>query len=149
MQSNDLSNSRRVLVVDDEEDIREIIRWALTREGYEVALFDNGREAVEAAKEGRYQLALIDVAMPGMDGLTTLRALKEASPATQVVMITAFLDTTMPREDRRNRLSECLAEGARGCLRKPFTASSIVQTADYFVQESHSKNEGAPRSASV
>ncbi len=143
------SNGRRVLVVDDEEDIREIIEWALTREGYDVTLVDSGSDAVEAAGAADFQLALVDVAMPGMDGLATLRALKEVSPATQVVMITAFLDTTMVREDRRDRLAECLAEGAKGCLRKPFTATAIVKTADYFVKEATPKKSPAPRQPSI
>ena len=144
MPSNESSKVRQVLVVDDEEDIREIIEWALTREGYDVTVADSGSDAVEAAAAGDFQLALIDVAMPGMDGLATLRALKEVSPATQVVMITAFLDTTMAREDRRDRLAECLAEGARGCLRKPFTTTAIVKTADYFAQESRASRNPAP-----
>jgi CheY-like chemotaxis protein len=143
--ADEASKRRCVLVVDDEEDIREIVGWALGREGYDVTLVDNGAEAVATAAAGEFGLAFVDVAMPGMDGLATLRALKEVSPRTEVIMITAFLESTLAREDRRNRVADCLAEGARGCLRKPFTVSSVVKTAEYFAREPVPRKGGPPR----
>jgi len=122
----------RIMVVDDEDDVREVIRLALMRNGYDVTPFDNGADAVDAAGSGRFQLAFVDVAMPGMDGLQTLQGLKEVSPDTNVVMITAFLDGSLAPDARQDRVQDCLAQGARGCLRKPFGTETVLKTAEYF-----------------
>jgi len=121
-----------ILVVDDEDDVREIFRLALTRKGYQVAPFSNGPEALAAAAEQHFRLAFVDVAMPHMDGVEVVENLRRLSPATNVVMITAFLDGSLAVGEREDRVQEALRLGARGCLRKPFGMETIVKTADYF-----------------
>lgn len=134
IQRDSAASDLRILVVDDEDDVREVFRLALARKGYDVTSTDNGAEAIETAAEERFQLAFVDVAMPGMDGLETLRGLKEVSPDTNVVMITAFLDSALAPDARQDRVTDCLTSGARGCLRKPFGMDTILKTAEYFAQ---------------
>ncbi|MBM3475627.1 MAG: response regulator [Armatimonadetes bacterium] len=124
----------KILVVDDEEDVREIFRLALTRKGYEVAHFGDGAEAVKAATEQQFGLAFVDIAMPGMDGVTVVENLRRVSPTTNIVMITAFLDGGMGPEERQDRVQKALSFGARGCLRKPFGTETILKTAEYFAR---------------
>jgi len=124
----------KVLVIDDEEDVREIFRMALTRRGYNVTQFGDGAEALKAASEQQFGLAFVDIAMPGMDGVTVVENLRRVSPATNIVMITAFLDGGLGPEEREDRVQKAISLGARGCLRKPFGMDTIVKTAEYYAR---------------
>jgi CheY-like chemotaxis protein len=123
-----------ILIVDDESDVREVFRLALTRKGYQVAPFGDGAEALQAAAEHQFKLAFVDVAMPGMDGVEVVENLRRVSPDTNIVMITAFLDGGLAADEREDRVQKALNLGARGCLRKPFGMDTIVRTADYFAR---------------
>ena len=78
----------RVLVVDDEAAIRDIVRRYLTAEGFEVAEAADGREALDRLRALEPDLVVLDVVMPGMDGLEVLRRLR-ASSDVYVIMLTA------------------------------------------------------------
>jgi len=122
-----------VLVVDDEQDVREIFARVLGRTGYKVVVAESGDQALLEAATQRFDLAFIDVAMPGLDGAATLRQLKMISPHTQVVMITGFVDgPILDAGEREDRVAQAMELGARGCLRKPFGAERILRTAEYF-----------------
>jgi CheY-like chemotaxis protein len=134
VHESDKPTGAKVLVIDDEEDVRNIFRLALTRKGYQVTQFGDGAEALKAAAADHFKLAFVDIAMPGMDGVEVVKALREASPATNVVMITAFLDGTLGTDEREGRVQQAERLGARGCLRKPFDAETILRTAEYFTR---------------
>ena len=78
--------SHRILLVDDEADILEFVKYNLVREGYEVHTAQNGREALRIAAEIRPHLILLDRLMPVMDGMQTCHALRE-NPALRDTMI--------------------------------------------------------------
>ena len=103
----------RILVVDDELDIREFVQYNLVKEGYEVACATNGREALECAAEFRPHLILMDMMMPEMDGRAACRALR-ANPATTKTMI-VFLSAVCEEES----LVECYEAGADDYITKP------------------------------
>ena len=96
----------RILVVDDEIDIREFVQYNLVKEGYEVACATNGHEALTKAAEFRPHLILMDMMMPEMDGREACRALR-ANPATAKTMI-VFLSAVCEEES----LVECYEAGA-------------------------------------
>jgi two-component system nitrogen regulation response regulator NtrX len=77
-----------ILIVDDEESIRKSLKDILGDEGYEVVTAASGREALDLLAEAQPSLALLDIAMPEMDGIETLRRFKETRPDMQVIMIT-------------------------------------------------------------
>jgi two-component system, OmpR family, alkaline phosphatase synthesis response regulator PhoP len=81
----------RILVVDDEEDILELVRFHLAREGYQLTLATSGEEALKKAKRETYELIVLDLMLPGMDGLEVAKALKAdtRSQGTPIVMLTA------------------------------------------------------------
>ncbi len=128
------STGPNILVIDDEDDVREVFRLALTRRGYEVAQFGDGAEALKAAAEREFKLAFVDIAMPGMDGVQVVENLRQLSPSTNIVMITAFLDGALAADEREDRVQQAMSLGARGCLRKPFGMDTIVKTAEYFAR---------------
>ncbi len=70
-------NKQRILLVDDESDILEMISYNLNREGYEVQTAENGRKALEIARANKPDLVLLDVMMPEMDGMETCRVMRE------------------------------------------------------------------------
>ena len=79
-----------ILVIDDEEIMREILEALLTREGYQVRLAATGAEGIELAKSMPFDTAIVDLMMPGIDGMSTLEELKKVDDELPVLMITAF-----------------------------------------------------------
>jgi two-component system, NtrC family, response regulator PilR len=107
----------RLLVVDDERSMRELLSIVLRREGYDVTLATNGREAIEHLERGRFDLLISDVKMPDMNGVEVLRAAKRIDPDTLGIMITAFAsaDTAI----------EAMRLGAHDYLSKPFDVDEL------------------------
>jgi signal transduction histidine kinase/FixJ family two-component response regulator/molybdopterin converting factor small subunit len=84
--------SKKILLVDDEEGIRKVLGISLTDMGYDVITAENGEEALSLFKQVAPPIVLTDIKMPGMDGITLLRTIKESSPDTEVIMITGHGD---------------------------------------------------------
>jgi two-component system nitrogen regulation response regulator NtrX len=112
--------SRRVLVVDDEKGIRDALRQLLEYEEIEVQVCASGSEALQRYPEFRPHLVLLDVKMQGMDGLETLRKLRELDPRAQVVMISGHgsIQTAV----------EATQLGAYDFLEKPLDTDRILLT---------------------
>jgi heterodisulfide reductase subunit A len=107
----------RVLVVDDELIVRDSIHAWLTDEGYTVEMAAGGREALERLSRERFQLMLLDIKMPGMDGVEVLQKAREIQPDLCVVMMTAYatVETAI----------EAMKAGAREYLLKPFDPDTL------------------------
>lgn len=110
----------RVLVVDDDPDILEVSRAVLTGAGYEVTTVDSGVEALRVTRTGRFDLVLLDINMPGMDGWETLRLLMadERGRSAPVVMFSV-------KGAIRDRIWG-LQEGAADYITKPFEVDELV-----------------------
>ena len=78
----------RLLLVDDEEDFRTTLANRLRKREFEVTQVENGFRALEAIKTQEIDVAIVDVKMPGMDGLETLREMKQVDPLIEVIMLT-------------------------------------------------------------
>jgi excisionase family DNA binding protein len=81
---------RRILVVDDEEPVREVLQLALEARGYEVVLAKDGREALRIARQESFDLIFLDVLLPGLDGAAVLKTIKRRDPEALVVLITGY-----------------------------------------------------------
>jgi CheY-like chemotaxis protein len=112
--------SKKILVVDDEQSVRDFFQLVLPAEGYEVTMATNGAEALLKAQEEQPNLVLLDWMMPLMDGLTTLKMLKnnETTRHIPVVMLTA---KQQPRD-----FAEASIEGADAYIAKPFEAEDVL-----------------------
>lgn len=108
-----------VLVVDDHDGIREMIRARLVEEGFKVEAFPNATEALArvARREKPYDIALVDLHLPGMLGMELVRAVSRASPKTLTIMMTGEANAQEVQEGYRN--------GAYGLLRKPFDLDEL------------------------
>jgi len=87
-----MKKDSQVLIVDDQEGIRKLLLETCLILGYEAEATDSGREALDLVKKNYYQVALIDMKMPGLDGLMTTKQILEIAKQLKVVMITGFLD---------------------------------------------------------
>ena len=111
----------RILVVEDEPVIRELVRSMLDDGPVEVETAGTGPEGLRLARGSRFDLVLLDVVLPGMDGLAVCRMLK-ADPATAAVPLYMLTAKT-----RRSDLEAALAAGANGYIHKPFRGSELME----------------------
>lgn len=132
----------RILVVDDEPDIREFVQYNLAKEGYDVACAVNGRDALAKAAEFRPHLILMDMMMPEMDGREACRALR-AEPSTAKMMI-LFLSAVCEEES----LVECYEAGADDYITKPVSMKVLCSRVGAICKRVESgEREVFPRSA--
>jgi two-component system response regulator PilR (NtrC family) len=107
----------RILVVDDEKSMREFLAIMLKKEGYDVILADGGETALDVLRREQVDLVVTDVRMPKTDGLAVLKAAKDLSPNTVVIVITAFAST--------ETAVEAMKLGAYDYITKPFKLDEI------------------------
>src|SRR3990170_5074714 len=108
----------RVLVIDDEPRIANFVSRALTAEGFRVDAAPDGIRGLELAQTGRYELVVLDLLLPGRDGVSVLRDLMEVRPEQRVLILSALSDV-------RSKV-ECLELGASDYLPKPFALAELV-----------------------
>ncbi len=110
----------RVLMIDDELFFREFVADVLRKAKHEVVLANDGREGLEAFGSGEFQVVILDVVMPQMDGLAVLSKIRHADPGVPVIMLSAH-------EDQRMVL-QALRRGAFDYQRKPLSAQELKLT---------------------
>ena len=110
--------ARRVLVIDDEENLRHFLTMVLQEEGYEVGTVQDGLEALERMDQSEWDIILCDIRMPRMDGMTFLKEMKSREMAGTVIMMSAYgtIDTAV----------EAMKVGAYDYVSKPFNADEII-----------------------
>lgn len=101
----------RLLIVDDESEIREMLQRHFRYMGYEVDTAHNGYEALEKLEEARTEVVISDIMMPEMDGIELLRSIRKQFPIVRTIMITGYVTL-------ENALS-CMRLGAETCVFKP------------------------------
>jgi DNA-binding NtrC family response regulator len=85
-----LDKPARILVVDDDKNIRESLKTILSDEGYTVDVAANGNEAIRKAESTAYNVALIDIRLPDIDGIELLTRMKDPVPKTRKVIVTGY-----------------------------------------------------------
>lgn len=101
-----------ILVVDDEKEICDLFQDILTQEGYKVLTATNGMEAISLGKQNRFDLAVLDIKMPGMDGIEAFQKLKKVKKDMEVIILTGYGTLKTAKEAMRL--------GAYDYLTKPF-----------------------------
>jgi DNA-binding NtrC family response regulator len=112
------SGPAHILVVDDEPDMCEMMLTVLAQDGYEVVAAQDGHNALAAAQRVRFDLATIDLRMPGMGGRELLSELRSLDPDIQVLVISGY---ATPEES-----AECMALGALAVVGKPFDLDRLL-----------------------
>jgi CheY-like chemotaxis protein len=107
-----------ILVVDDEKNIRTTLADILEGEGYDVRTADTGEQAVRLCRKQPFDVVLMDVRMPGMDGFEAFRVIRRHRPDAQVIMMSAYSTNEFRRVAQ--------GEGATAFLRKPLDVDHLI-----------------------
>ncbi|HEV2473342.1 MAG TPA: response regulator [Chthonomonadales bacterium] len=119
-----------ILVIDDEHNIRMMIRLALQHAGHQVETAADGYEGVDKFRDGRpWDLVLLDQRMPGLEGLAVLRQIRYHNPAARIVMVTAIGTVELA--------VDAIKAGATNLLRKPFTADTLRRVVQAALEENN------------
>ena len=116
-----------ILVADDEESMRSLFERLFSGEGFSLDTVEDGFKAIEKVKAKYYNIAFIDIAMPGMNGYLAFREIKKISPALKVVMVTGYSEESV--------IEACLKEGASACLHKPFSLDALFSLIEKIKNE--------------
>lgn len=122
-----MSHKAKILVVDDEDALRTVLSAELGSEGYDVATAADGVEAVGMLQKNRYNLVLLDIKMPNMNGFEVLKIIKEKHPGTKVIMLTGFADLKNAIESKKL--------GAEDFVSKPYDLVDLLTTIDRVLNE--------------
>ena len=123
----------KILVVDDELHVRGVLSEFLTQEGYEVIVATNGEEAIELAETESPQVILLDIKMPGIDGIEVCNRLKahEKTRSIPIIIVTSYAD----------RDFEAYLEGADDFVTKPFHPTEVSLRVKAALRIRHLTNE--------
>lgn len=119
--------TKRILIVDDEEGYRKVLSNSLTDLGYETKAVNNGFEAFEEMKRRKYSIILLDVKMPGMDGIELLHRMQQMRFNPNVVIITAYTTD-------KDIVQEAVKKGAKKVITKPFSIADIEACFNEFTK---------------
>jgi DNA-binding NtrC family response regulator len=118
----------RILAIDDEHNIRHLIESEFTLEGFDVKTAKNGQEGLKLLDNQAFDVVLLDIKLPRMNGIEVLRRLKQKSPATEVLMITGYGDI--------KTAVESLKLGAREYITKPFKLDELMALVKQAISDS-------------
>ena len=124
----------RIEVIDDDQAIRTTIKLLLEREGHEVVLAEDGRRGIEQFQEGQFDLLIVDIFMPGMDGLETIRSIHRMQPDIPIIVISGYGFRTA-LESVPDFLNMAMKFGAVSSLQKPFRPSQLLSAVTACLQD--------------
>jgi DNA-binding NtrC family response regulator len=115
-----LDQTTRILIIDDDENIRKVLATILEEEGYDIDTAETAKKAIEKTKKKFYNLALIDIRLPDMEGIELLTKMRETTPRMRKIIITGYptIQNTM----------EALNRGADAYILKPFDVEKALDT---------------------
>ena len=122
-----MADKSRVLVVDDEDALRMVLSSELSSSGYEVATASDGDEAITVIQNKRFDLVLLDIKMPKVDGFEVLKFVKKNFPAMKVIMLTGFADLKNAIESKKH--------GAEDFVSKPYDLVDLLTTIERVLSE--------------
>ena len=115
-----MGESARILIVDDDENIRKVLTTILEEEGYIIESVDTGKKAIERTKRKAYNLALIDIRLPDIEGIELLTRMKDTTPKMRKIIITGYPTI-------QNAI-EAVNRGADAYIVKPFDMEKVLRT---------------------
>jgi two-component system cell cycle response regulator len=109
----------KILIAEDDRDSRELLGWILEKLGYQVVAVENGKQAWEAYRQGKFRLVISDLLMPDVDGLELCRRIRASSHSkyTYIILLTALIG--------KKQYLEGMEAGADDFVTKPFDADEL------------------------
>src|SRR5215210_2996471 len=125
--------SMRILIVDDEEVLRDVLDAVLRREGFDIIAASSGEEALSVLDSEEVDLVVLDVMLPGISGIDTLRAIRISNPYLPVIVITAFSSI--------DGAIDAMKQGAFHYIPKPFKNEEVILTVNKALEQRRLSNE--------
>ncbi|HUP45294.1 MAG TPA: sigma-54 dependent transcriptional regulator [Thermoanaerobaculia bacterium] len=125
----------RILIVDDEEVLRDVLDVVLRREGFDILAASSGEEALNVLENEDVDLMILDIMLPGISGIDTLRAVRIANPDLPVIIITAFSSI--------DGAIQAMKHGAFHYIPKPFKNEEVILTVNKALEQRRLTNENA------
>jgi CheY-like chemotaxis protein len=120
----------RILVVDDERDVRDAIGLLLRREGFRVVVAECGHTAVSAIEAFTFDVVIVDIVMPGIGGLETISILRADAPDVSIIAMSGYAGGSgLAMESDFFR--DAMERGATCCLAKPFTREQLLDAVEF------------------
>ncbi len=116
----------KILITDDSDFMRELMRDIIAEQGYDVEYAASGEEMLTVYQNSRPDVVILDIVMPGLNGLETLKRLKEYDADAKVIICSAVVEQEGLKED-------AIALGAVACIPKPFVAIDIINIIKSFL----------------
>jgi CheY-like chemotaxis protein len=118
----------RILLVDDDTQVLAAVQMLLVHAGYEVVAVDHGRKAILALERGRFDTAIVDLFMPGMDGYQTIREFRRIDPTIPVIAMSGVMFRESSGGQAPDFLSMLAKLGEARTLQKPFKPAQLMET---------------------
>ncbi len=128
-----IETGQRILIIDDEAAIRESLETLLLLEGYLVETATNGEEGLDQIQQNIYDLVLLDLALPGKNGLEILQLIRELQPALPVIMITAY--------GKVDNIVDAMRLGAQNFVQKPWDNDKLLADIRSAIGRYHAEEE--------
>src|SRR5437867_5313032 len=122
-----MADKSRILVVDDEEALRTVLSSELNSGGYDVTTASDGDETIASVQNKKFDLVLLDIKMPKVDGFEVLKFIKKTSPTVKVIMLTGFADLKNAIESKKH--------GAEDFVSKPYDLVDLLTTIERVLSE--------------
>ena len=122
-----MADKSRILVVDDEEALRTVLSSELKGEGYDVDTAADGDEAISVVQNKKFDLLLLDIKMPKVDGFEVFKFVKKSFPSIKVIMLTGFADLKNAIESKKL--------GAEDFVSKPYDLVDLLTTIERVLSE--------------
>jgi DNA-binding NtrC family response regulator len=122
-----MADKSHILVVDDEDALRMVLSSELTSSGYDVTTASDGDEAINVIQSKKFDLVLLDIKMPRVDGFEVLKFVKKNYPTVKVIMLTGFADLKNAIESKKH--------GAEDFVSKPYDLVDLLTTIERVLSE--------------
>jgi len=119
----------RILVVDDEQPVRDTLGLLLRQEGFRVVVAECGHAAVSAIEAFTFDVVIVDIVMPGMNGIETIGILRQDAPDVSIIAMSGYAAGSGLAE--QDFFRSAMERGATCCLHKPFTREQLLDAIEF------------------